>query len=78
MLDRYEQVVVIRLLALLGIAGVLLFVYSPSTPLAFLGAALWGIGASLGFPLGMTAAAAIPQPQPGGSAWSRRSATARF
>jgi predicted MFS family arabinose efflux permease len=59
-LNRYEQVVVIRLLALVGIAGVLLFVYSPSTPLAFVGAALWGIGASLGFPLGMTAAAADP------------------
>ena len=56
LLDRYARVTVIRILALVGIAGVLLFVFSPSTPLAFVGAALWGTGASLGFPLGMTAA----------------------
>ena len=60
LLDRYERVAVIRVLALVGIAGVLLFVYSPTTPLAFVGAALWGVGASLGFPLGMTAAAEDP------------------
>ncbi|MDX6621256.1 MAG: hypothetical protein QOK36_3642 [Gaiellales bacterium] len=60
LLDRYPRVTVIRILALVGIAGVLLFVFSPSTPLAFVGAALWGTGASLGFPLGMTAAAEEP------------------
>jgi predicted MFS family arabinose efflux permease len=59
-LDRYERVVVVRVLALVGIGGVLLFIYSPTTPVAFIGAALWGIGASLGFPLGMTAAAEDP------------------
>jgi MFS family permease len=60
LLDRYPRVTVIRILALVGIAGVLVFVFSPSTPLAFAGAALWGTGASLGFPLGMTAAAEQP------------------
>jgi MFS family permease len=60
LLDRYARVTVIRILALVGIAGVLLFVFSPSAPLAFVGAALWGTGASLGFPLGMTAAAEEP------------------
>ena len=60
LLDRYPRVTVIRILALVGIAGVLLFVFSPSTPFAFVGAALWGTGASLGFPLGMTAAAEEP------------------
>jgi hypothetical protein len=30
---------------------VLLFVFSPSTPLALAGVLLWGVGASLGFPV---------------------------
>jgi hypothetical protein len=30
--------------------------------LAFVGAARWGVGASLGFPVGMSAAADDPQP----------------
>jgi MFS family permease len=36
---------------------VLAVVLSPGLPGALLGAALWGVGASLGFPLGMSAAA---------------------
>jgi MFS family permease len=60
LLDRYPRVSVIRILALVGIAGVLVFVFSPDTPFAFVGAALWGAGASLGFPIAMTAAAEEP------------------
>jgi MFS family permease len=59
-IDRYGRVVVIRSIALVGIAGVLLFVFSPLTSLAFAGAVLWGAGASLGFPLGMSAASDDP------------------
>ena len=36
-------------------AGLLLFVLAPTTPLAFAGALLWGLGISLGFPVGMSA-----------------------
>jgi MFS family permease len=39
---------------------VLLFVFSPTTPLAFAAVILWGLGASLGFPVGMSAAADEP------------------
>jgi cyanate permease len=53
-------VTVIRGQAVLAIAGVLLFVFSPATPLAFAGVLLWGLGASLGFPVGMSAAADDP------------------
>jgi predicted MFS family arabinose efflux permease len=60
LLDRYGRVIVARALALVGIAGILLFVFSPTTPLAFAGAALWGTGAALGFPLGMSAASDEP------------------
>ena len=46
---------------LLGaVAGLLLVVLGGSVPLAALGAVLWGIGASLGFPVGMSAGADDP------------------
>ena len=59
-LDRHGRVPVVRLLAMIGIAGLLLFVFSPTTPLAFVGALLWGVGVSLGFPIGMSAGADEP------------------
>jgi hypothetical protein len=42
-------VTVIRGQTILAIADVLLFVVSPTAPLAWAGVLLWGIGASLGF-----------------------------
>jgi MFS family permease len=47
-LDRYGRTQVVRSLAILGIAGSVLFVVSPVIGLAFVGAALWGLGTSLG------------------------------
>ncbi|WP_328460588.1 MFS transporter [Streptomyces sp. NBC_00448] len=61
LLDRHGRVPVIRVLAVLGIAGTVLFVFAPATPLAFVGAVLWGLGVSLGFPVGMSAGADEPQ-----------------
>ena len=43
-----------------AILGLLLFVFSPNPPLAFAGALLWGMGVSLGFPVGMSAGADDP------------------
>jgi MFS family permease len=60
LVDRFGRVPVLRVLALMAAGGILLFILAPSLPLAFLGAALWGLGASLGFPLGMSAAADDP------------------
>jgi MFS family permease len=59
-LARYGRVTVIRSQTILAIAGVLLFVFSPTAPLALAGVLLWGVGASLGFPVGMSAAADDP------------------
>jgi MFS family permease len=61
LLDRYGRVPVLRALCALGIAGTLLFVFAPVTPLAFVGAVLWGVGVSLGFPVGMSAGADEPE-----------------
>jgi MFS family permease len=55
--DRYGRVVVLRVTALLVVAGAVTVAASPHPAGATLGAVLWGLGASLGFPLGMTAAA---------------------
>jgi len=61
LLDRHGRVLVLRALAGLGIAGSLLFVFAPTGPLAFAGVVLWGLGASLGFPVGMSAGADEPR-----------------
>ncbi len=55
--ERFGRVAVLRVTALLVVAGVLVVVLSPGVPGALTGAVLWGLGASLGFPLGMSAAA---------------------
>ena len=61
LLDRYGRVAVVRAMAGLATVGLLLFVFGTVPPLAFLGAVLWGLGAALGFPVGMSAAADDPQ-----------------
>ncbi|RBY89378.1 MFS transporter [Blastococcus sp. TF02A-30] len=60
LLDRYGRVPVLRAGAVAALAGVVLFVLSPSAPVALAGAVLWGAGAALGFPVGMSAAADEP------------------
>lgn len=58
-LDRYGRVAVLRVLFLLALGGAALVVFG-GVWLAFVGAALWGLGASLGFPVGMSAASDEP------------------
>ena len=60
LLDRYGRVPVVRALAVTSLVGLALFVFGPNTTVAFAGALLWGLGASLGFPVGMSAAADDP------------------
>jgi MFS family permease len=61
LLDRYGRVPVLRATAASALVGVLLFVFAPNVPLALAGTVLWGIGAALGFPVGMSAAADEPE-----------------
>lgn len=56
-IDRFGRVAVIRATAVLGVIGLLLFILGGSTWVVVVGTILWGIGASLGFPVGMSAAA---------------------
>jgi MFS family permease len=60
LLDRFGRVAVLRGTAGLAVAGLLLVILAPSLAPALAGAVLWGLGASLGFPIGMSAAADDP------------------
>lgn len=57
LLSTYGRTPVLRATALVSAAGLLLVILSPSVPLVLAGALLWGAGAALGFPVGMSAAA---------------------
>lgn len=60
LLVRWGRTTTLRATALLAAVGLLLVVAAPSGPLVLLGALLWGAGASLGFPVGMSAASDDP------------------
>jgi MFS family permease len=60
LLDRFGRVPVMRWCSALAVAGLALFVFAPVPWLAFAALAVWGLGASLGFPVGMSAAADDP------------------
>ncbi|MDQ0636096.1 MFS family permease [Arthrobacter pascens] len=60
-IDAYGRVAVLRASMGAAAAGLCLFVLAGNVWLAALGAALWGVGAALAFPMGMSAAADDPQ-----------------
>ncbi len=60
LVDRIGRVWTLRILAIAAGVGLVMFILAPNLPIAFVGVALWGAGASLGFPLGMSAAADDP------------------
>lgn len=61
LLDRFGRVPVLRWSAVLAVIGLLLLIFSPIVWIAIVGVVLWGLGASLGFPVGMSAAADDPR-----------------
>lgn len=60
LLDRFGRAPVLWVCMALAAAGVLLVVLGQALPLVAVGVVLWGVGASLGFPVGMSAAADEP------------------
>jgi len=59
-IERWGRVPVLRATVVIGVLGLLAVVAGVGVPLALLGGLLWGVGASLGFPVGMSAAADDP------------------
>ncbi|HEY5979415.1 MAG TPA: MFS transporter [Microlunatus sp.] len=60
-LDRFGRVAVLRGTAVLAVGGLLLVILGPNLGVAVVGVVFWGLGASLGFPVGMSAAADDPR-----------------
>ena len=61
LLDRLGRVPMVRWSALVALAGLALVVFGSALPVAMIGAALWGLGTALGFPVGMSAASDDPR-----------------
>lgn len=57
LVDRLGRVLTVRLTTALGVVGLALFITTDSSALVLLGTVLWAVGVSMGFPLGMSAAA---------------------
>lgn len=64
-LDAYGRVAVLRCCAVTALAGLALAVFGGLLAIALTGALLMGLGTSLGFPAGMSAAADDPRYAPG-------------
>lgn len=60
LVDRWGRVPVLRASAALALLGLVVVVLGGGLVVAVVGAVLWGLGASLGFPVGMSAAADEP------------------
>ncbi|MBU4336248.1 MAG: MFS transporter, partial [Actinobacteria bacterium] len=59
-LDRFGRVAVLRASAAFGLVGLAVFGLVGPMWLALIGVAMWGAGAALGFPVGMSAASDDP------------------
>lgn len=60
LIDRVGRVVALRASGAAAAIGLAIVILVPSVPVAVVGIVLWGIGASLGFPMGMSAAGDDP------------------
>lgn len=61
LLDRFGRVAVLRVSGGLAVVGLLLVIVVPDPVVAVLGSIVWGLGAALGFPVGISAAADDPR-----------------
>lgn len=60
LLDRHGRLVVLRLSGGLALVGLAVFALVPNVWVALVGVVVWGAGAALGFPVGMSAASDDP------------------
>jgi len=61
LLDRFGRVPVLRGSAVLAAIGLIIVIFIPVLWISIVGVVFWGLGASLGFPVGMSAAADDPK-----------------
>jgi fucose permease len=60
LLNRFGRIPVLRVSTLAAILGLSVIILVPIVPIAVLGIVIWGLGTSLGFPVGMSAAGDDP------------------
>jgi len=61
LIDRFGRVPALRTSAVTAFVGLMLVVFGHYVAIAVAGSVLWGLGAALGFPVGMSAAADEPR-----------------
>ncbi|WP_438853280.1 MFS transporter [Agromyces sp. M3QZ16-3] len=59
-IDRFGRVLMLQVMAGIGVVGLSLFIFGTEPWMLVVGTLLWGIGCSLAFPVGMSAAADVP------------------
>lgn len=59
-IDRFGRVAMLRAMSIIGVVGLALFIFASEPWVIVVGTLLWGIGCSLAFPVGMSAAADVP------------------
>jgi len=65
LVDRYGRAPVLVATACCGLVGIIVFIVAPGEPgILYASAVLWGVGGSMGFPIGMSAAAEHPTDGP--------------
>jgi MFS family permease len=60
LLDRFGRVPVLRVAVVMSAVGLAVVILVPVVPIMIAGIAVWGLGAALGFPVGMSAAGDDP------------------
>ncbi|MEC0301284.1 MFS transporter [Peribacillus frigoritolerans] len=55
-LDKYGRVPVLRFASVLAVIGIALVIFNSNLTIGILGVFIWGLGASIGFPVGLSAA----------------------
>lgn len=58
-IDRFGRVAMLRSMSVIGVVGLALFIFSSAAWMLIVGTVFWGIGCSLAFPVGMSAAADV-------------------
>jgi MFS family permease len=59
-IDRFGRVAMLQSMSVIGVVGLALFIFGSAPWMLIVGTLLWGIGCSLAFPVGMSAAADVP------------------
>lgn len=59
-IDRFGRVAMLQSMAAIGVVGLAMFIFGTEPWVLVVGTLLWGIGCSLAFPVGMSAAADVP------------------